>query len=444
MKCVRIIGLLAATATVACQNAEPTQRSARPNVLVIVTDDQRADTLWAMPATRRLIGKEGVTFENAVVTTPLCCPSRASIYSGMYAHNHGVWDNHNASGILDTDSTVQRVLRDNGYFTAHVDRYLNRWSEWTNRPPDFDLYAIQLDPLSAWEPRNVLVNGRRSFVREYSTKWIKRKAIRFIERFESRDDSNPWLTFVTTRAPHLPAVPEAKYRKSSVCCFTPPPSLGETLHDKPELGTLPPIDIGEVKRGRRNQLRSLKSVDDGLADLVTRLEELDELRNTLIIFTSDNGYFWGEHNLTSKRWPYDESIRVPLLMRWDGQDIQRGTIRSDVVANIDIAPTIYDASGIEPPYTVDGSSLLTGEPRSEILIEYTHDPGAPNVPPYRAIWTPGDVFVNFPASGRNELYLEDDPFQLHNLYHSSDDVPDPQPYLERIGAWSDCSGSDCP
>jgi arylsulfatase A-like enzyme len=430
---LRCVGVTIVAATVACQPTESV--SPLPNVLVIVTDDQRADTLWVMPTTRRLIAGRGITFENAVATTPLCCPSRASIYSGLFAHNHGVWDNHNRLGVLDTDTTVQKVLRDHGYFTAHVDRYLNRWSEWAKKPPNFDLYAIQLDRRSAWKPRNVLVNGRRTFVRTYSTKWIEQKAISFIERFESRDDSNPWLTFVTTRAPHLPAVPEKKYRESRVCCFTPPPTV---------LGSAPSLDLGKVKRWRRNQLRSLKSVDDAVAALINRLEDLGELHNTLIIFTSDNGFLWGEHGRVGKRWAYDDSTRVPLLLRWDAREIELGTRRRDVVANIDIAPTIYDASGIDPPYAVDGNSLLSGERRNEILIEYKHDPSTPQIPSYRGIWTPGEVFINHPRSGTNELYLQDDPHQLINVYSSSDGGPNPNPYLGRISAWSNCSGTNCP
>ena len=114
------------------------------------------------------------------------------------------------------------------------------------------------------------------------------------------------------------------------------------------------------------------------------------------------------------------------------------------MANIDIATTIYDASGIDAPYAVDGHSLLSESRRSEILIEYKHDPSAPGIPGYRGMWTPGEVFVNYPRSGRNELYLEDDPHQLNNVYRLPDDGPDPKSYLERISAWSNCSGTNCP
>lgn len=196
-------------------------------------------------------------------------------------------------------------------------------------------------------------------------------------------------------------------------------------------------------RVRRRQLRALMSVDDLVARLIGRLRELGELRNTLIIFTSDNGEVWGEHLLGGKRWPYDEALRVPMLMRWDAGNLSAGSLRSDVVANIDIAPTIYDATGVHPLYTVDGKSLLSGHERRRILIEFRHDQDTEEVPRYQEVWSPGKVFVHYPYTGRYEFYAASDPYQLHNLY-ASGEAPDPAPYLARIEAWSSCSGSRCP
>jgi arylsulfatase A-like enzyme len=413
----------------------------RPNVLVIVTDDQRYDTLMVMPAVRSLLAKEGVAFHNAVVTTPLCCPSRASIYSGRYAHNHGVWDNDNTTGHLKTRYTVQHELQQEGYLTAHVDRYLNNWREWTREPPDFDFYAVQLEQRAAYGPRHALVNGGRRRVRAYTTRWIRRVAELFLKRFEVRDDVRPWLMFVTTRAPHLPAIPEPAYAGTDVCCWTRPPSVGERVWDKQWVAQV--RSRARFGRHRRRQLRSLKSVDDLVEALIGRLETLRELRNTLIIFTSDNGHLWGEHGLGNKRWPYDESLRVPLLLRWDSADVPRGTNRWDVVANIDVAATIYQAARVTPSYDVDGRSLLTRPRRHRILIEYRRNPDTPSVPRYSGVWSPRSVFLHFPGLGHNEFYEAADRYQLHNLYETGQG-PDPTPYLRLIKKWSRCSGRDCP
>lgn len=441
-RALRVALVAAGVLTLAPTACAPDKKPQRPNVLVIVTDDQRWDTLSAMPQTVELLARQGVRFRNAIVTTPLCCPSRASIYSGKYAHNHRVWDNDNTTGRLDTSETLQRVLHRNGYFTAHVDRYLNNWQDWTSEPPDFDLYAVQLSD-DAWKPRHVLVNGNRRMVSTYTTRWVGDMATGFIRRFEAWNDRRPWLTFVTTRAPHLPAVPEPRYKRARVCCWDPPPSVAESLADKPWLRDLASSGRHEAAGARRRQLRSLLSVDDAVGRLVRLLDRLDELHNTLIIFTSDNGQLWGEHGLDGKRWPYDESLRVPLLLRWDARGVAPGTVRTDVVANIDIAPTIYEAVDTSPPYAVDGESLLSGSRRRAILIEFEGDPDRPDIPRYVGVWTPKEVFLRFPDTGHNEFYAAGDRFQLNNLYRSGDG-PAPGPYARRIEAWRGCAGGACP
>lgn len=432
-----VVGLVAPAG-----DGRPLRWRPRPNVLVIVSDDQRADTLLAMPKTRRSLADRGIRFVNNVVTTPLCCPSRATIYSGKYAHNHGVWDNQNTTGRLDTTETVQSVLKDEGYFTAHVDRYLNNWRAWTSAPRDFDLYAVQLGP-SAWGPFEALVNGRRVHVADYTTDWIADEALGFATRFEAWDDTRPWLMFVTTRAPHVPATPERRYADAPVERFSPPPSFREDLSDKAWLEPFASARVEQIRRQRRDQMRSLRSIDDLVDRLVSSLEDLGELRDTLIVYTSDNGYFWGEHGLVGKRWPYDESLRVPLLLRWDAGGLLDGSTRRDLVANIDIAPTIYDAAGIAPPYPVDGRSLLSRARRRAILIEYREVVENPDVPSYLGLWSPGKVFLRFPEAGRSELYRRDDPWQLHNEY-SDGRGPRTRRYLQRLRAWSRCVGDSCP
>jgi arylsulfatase A-like enzyme len=265
----------------------------------------------------------------------------------------------------------------------------------------------------------------------------------FLMRFEDEEDVRPWLMFVTTRAPHLPAVPEDRYERAPIPSYSPPPSIGEDISDKPWLEQSQEYDRERVAGQRSRQLRSLRSVDDLVADLLARLETLGELRDTLIVFTSDNGALWGEHGLTAKRWPYDESIRVPMLLRWDGGGVPAGETRSDVVANVDIAPTIYDATNVAPPYQVDGRSMLSDTGRTRILIEYRSDPDNPTIPAYAGVWSPGEVFIHFPKLARDEHYAADDPFQLSNLAGTGD-TPDPDRFLTLLRAWEACSGSKCP
>ncbi|HJP65362.1 MAG TPA: sulfatase [Actinomycetota bacterium] len=429
----------------------PRPNTKGPNVLVIVTDDQRWDSLSVMPKTRALIARHGIQFSNAVVTTPLCCPSRSSIYSGRYAHNHGVWDNNNttytktSTGHLDTELTVQHVLHRAGYFTGHVDRYLNNWEDWTDHPPDFDQYAIGLPGHKAWDlDREALINGHRVHVHQYSTSWIRDMALLFLDRFHRTEASRPWLLFVTTRAPHLPAVPEAKYRVAPVPPFHPPPSFREQdLSDKPWLESAPKVTKAEVLKDRANQLRTLMSVDDMVGALFARLQQLGELDNTLVVFTSDNGELYGEHDLGAKRWPYDESLRVPLLVRFDAGHIPQGQVRTDVVANIDIAPTVYAVTGVRPPYTVDGHSLFSSVRRRQILVEYLHDVDVPEIPQYAGVWSPGPVFLDFPKVHREEYYAANDPYQLDNLDEERTG-PDPGPYVALLAKWRTCAGSTCP
>jgi arylsulfatase A-like enzyme len=181
----------------------------RPNVLVIVTDDARAETLQAMPKTRRWIGDAGVTFTEGFAPTPSCCPSRASIFSGRYVHNHGVLRQQLADH-LDQGTTLARYLKDAGYHTAMAGKFLNRWPLKTP-PPAYDRYALAnggyYDQLWA-------VDGQLRRVPAYSTTFIGDQALAYLDSFE-RDDATPWFAYLATFAPHDPRVPEPRYAKAT-------------------------------------------------------------------------------------------------------------------------------------------------------------------------------------------------------------------------------------
>ena len=189
----------------------PTDRTAsadRPNVLVIVTDDARAETLEAMPKTRRWIADAGVTYTNGFATTPSCCPSRASIFSGRYVHNHGVL-RQQLGDRLDQTTTLASELQGAGYATAMAGKFLNRWP-LERPPPGFDRYALAN---GGYYDQTWAVDGTTRRVPTYSTTFIGDRALAFLDEREA-DDARPWFMYLATFAPHDPRVPEPKYAKA--------------------------------------------------------------------------------------------------------------------------------------------------------------------------------------------------------------------------------------
>jgi arylsulfatase A-like enzyme len=200
-----------------------------PNVLVIVTDDQRTGTMLAMPKTLAWLQAGGVEFRQAYVTTPSCCPSRASIFSGRYVHNHGVRQQRLGAN-LDHSSTLQRHLKDSGYFTAMAGKFLNRWSLGT-RPPFFDRYAVAN---GGYNNVNWGVDGAVRQIQGYTTTIIGDKAIEYLNAFEAADDARPWFAYLATFAPHLPRTPEPQYAGTTFAPWAGNPAVNENVADKPQ------------------------------------------------------------------------------------------------------------------------------------------------------------------------------------------------------------------
>ena len=395
-----------------------------------------------MPKTMDLFRAGGTYFPNGVVTTPLCCPSRASIFTGQYVHNHGVTDLYSADK-LDTTHTIQATLNDAGYQTALSGKYLNYAY---GAPPQFDRWAT-FAAAPVYNDATFNVDGEIVATNAYSTTFIRRRTVSFLEDFE-QDDSTPWFIEVSTNAPHEPAVPQAKYADASVPRWRTNPAREESdLSDKPDfLMRFTREDPSKIKRLRRNQLRTLKSVDDLVGAVFARLEELGEAENTLAIFLSDNGLFWYEHHFAAgKRLAYDESVRVPFFVRWP-EHVSRGTVDTRVVANIDVAPTVYEAAGVEPSYPVDGRSVFSSH-RTEMFLEYL-DPQLP-YPKWRSLWSPEWSYTRYyETEGRPREYYEfGDPWQLRNVYQ--DGVANNEPINEAaldllIEQYSTCEGAACP
>lgn len=389
------------------------KKDTRPNFLIILTDDQRYDTMQYMPHTQELIFNQGVTFTHGYATTPLCCPSRSSILTGMYAHNHGVHDN---DGELESN-TVIHDLQEAGYFTGLVGKYLNTWKGEAR--PEFDYWVAFARGESRYYNPRLNINGE--WLRhqdQYITYALGNYAIEFIEQAAKKN--KPFVLVFAPNAPHDPATPaeEDSNKLLDLPLHRPPSFNEEDISDKPAwLATDPPLteeEIASTDEFRRNQILTLFSLDRTINQIVNTMRESNELDNTLIIFLSDNGKQWGEHRMISKNSYYEESSHIPFALRYPPL-VPEPFTEDRIVANIDIAPTLYDLAGLTIPSSVDGFSLAdllegTSEWRKGILIE-----GWPGRGVYSAIHTGQFVYAETEGD-RTEFYdLEKDPYELNNL-----------------------------
>lgn len=445
----RAVALLLIPLTFACDGSNgavdqrsPQAKDERPNVLVFLTDDQAArGTMKVLRSTRLLFGEEGTRYTNAVATTPVCCPSRSSIFSGRYVHNHGV-RNNDAARKLDHAMTMQHELSSAGYQTGIVGKFLNHW---TDAPPHFDRWAMFERGYG-----NTVFDVDGTKVRaDYSTTFIRDQTLKLLNDFE-RDESRPWLLFVAPYAPHITAeknrgdMVEDIHRAAPVSDLPQTPAVTETdTSDKPRFLRDGSSNVDYFQSFYKPSMRSLLSVDDLVETVFRRLEELDEADDTLAFFASDHGYMWGEHGLIKKNFPYDESVKIPFYVRWPGH-VEAGQIDKRIVANIDIAPTVFEATGIDPAYPVDGRSIFSSDRRA-ILLENFKVPRHPDIPGWRARWTPRSLFVEWQDPNVLEHYGPDDPWQLDNTY---DDDGNKSPREGNRLRWleeaSRCSEASCP
>jgi arylsulfatase A-like enzyme len=422
---------------------------------VIVTDDQPRGTLSAMPATRRLFARGGRAYPNAYVTTPLCCPSRASILTGRYAHNHGILTQEPQS--FDVRTTIPRYLRRAGYLNGLVGKYLNRWGAGPDfkpmSPPYFDLWASTRPDPNGYRNTVFNVNGRLRNVSAYSTRYIGRKTISFLRSFEQRD-RRPWFMYTAVVAPHAPYRTEAAYRRARVGRWPGDPSVHEEERtDKPPYVQSVSATPERGRRVRAAQLRTLMSVDDMVSAVFSELSRLGEARNTLAFFVSDNGYLWAHHGIVNKTVPYLPSIRVPMMVRWPRR-IPGRSADHRMVANIDIAPTIARAARLRNVPQIDGRSLLNRRWRREhLLIEYFEgDTGI--APTWASITAPTYQYVEYydedeRTTFREYYELRKDPWQLTNRLGDADPSNDPEAdwvseLSDRLGEERKCSGRLCP
>lgn len=428
----------------AARSKPPKRADRRPNIVFVVADDLRYDGLactghpFAKTPHLDRIAKEGVTFDNFFCVTPLCSPSRASFLTGLYAHTHRIINNdkQGLGEISHTLLTYPRILFENGYETAFIGKWHMGFDD-TRRPGwdhwiSFHAQGLYINPV-------VNVDGERRQLRGYMTDFLNESAVKFLERPHSK----PFVLYVAHKAVHIPYLPAARHDKLySDAQFNPPPVAPGDLEGKPVMRAKhPQVDPlrmegatpepQESRRGRpttpveivRDQARCTAGMDEGMAMIFDALERSGELENTLLIFSSDNGYLMGEHGqIDNKRWAWEPSIRLPLVMRYP-KLIPAGSHRSQMVLNIDLAPTALELAGVKPLAPIHGRSLVpvfgSGEAplRDSFLGEYFLEKAAPQVPDWQCVRTPHWKYIQYPTvDGVNELYdLSTDPREERNL-----------------------------
>ena len=402
----------------------------RPNFLFIYTDDQRWDALGCAghPFLRTpnidRIAREGVRFRNAFVTIPLCSPSRASFLTGQYAHTHRVTTNANNNALSHQLTTFPRLLQRAGYETAFIGKW-HMGNDDTPRP-GFDRW-VSFRGQGVYNDPVLNIDGKVDKVQGYMTDILTEHAVEFLRRSRSK----PFSLCLAHKAVHGPFTPAERHKHLySTEPLQRPASGQDALEGKPALRRQAgekqyPPEVAAQLRGFnenliRNQLRCLAAVDESVGRVLTALEETGQLDDTLVVYASDNGYFWGEHGLGDKRAAYEESIRIPLLMRYP-RLIRAGAVRDEAVLNIDLAPTLLELGGA--PEGLHGHSLVPllkgrrGGWRQSFLAEYFAEPQYPRVPTWQAVRTDRWNYIHYTElEGMDELYdLKADPHELHNL-----------------------------
>lgn len=411
----------------ACTDSEPDPRW---NVVVIVTDDQRADSVVpaAMPFLSSALAdpdEPWVVFRNGFASSPVCCPSRATLLTGRLPHAHGV--RTNADGArLDESSTIVAWLHDAGYHTGLAGKYLNGypfghgpfvpdgWDRWWGKRQGSQTQTYA--DFTLIEPGREVTYGDGEA--EYLTDVLADRAVEFVEQAPA---GRPLLLWVAPTAPHPPWTPAARHAGTLADLpLEVSPAVGEDdVSDKPAwvraLATLDAAARASLLDDRRRALETLLAVDDLIRRVVEALRARGELDTTMIVLVSDNGFSFGEHRWVRKSCPYDECVRVPFLVRFPGADAR---VEDALVSGVDLAPTIADLAGVPMPEDLGGRSLLPllggrDDDRDDPVILESFDDR--DIPVWRQIRTPAFAYVEL-ETGERELYdLRADPNQLTNV-----------------------------
>lgn len=407
----------------------------RPNFIFIITDDQRWDAMgvvqreqgerarfpWFQTPNMDRIAEQGVRFRNAFVTMSLCSPSRAAFLTGTYNHVNGVINN--STPFPESNVTYASLMRDAGYDTGFFGKFHHGTQKGPR--PGFDYNATFIGQ-GVYHDCPFEVNG----VMTPSKGWVEDIIIDHAIKYLRMERKKPFSMFIGFKTPHEPTQPpfraEKRFKDETarvVPNLTTPPVFRLSPKDaaRKKLAEAAIRDGGGVKV-KLNWFRCLSAVDEGLGKLLGVLDELKLSENTVLVFTSDNGYYLGEHCLGDKRSAYEESLRIPMLVRYPKR-FPKGVVRDEMVLNTDIAPTFLELAGIPVPSHMQGRSmvpLLTGgntEWRQSFLAEYFVEREYPNTPTLLAVRTPNAKLVKYPGHDEwTELFdLAEDPYETRNL-----------------------------
>lgn len=468
-----LAALIACVASLVCAG-EPkasAQTPQRPNIVYILTDDLDTRTLNQMETTRSLVADQGVTFENATFSDPLCCPSRATMQRGQYPHNTGVKSNNPPSGGFETfrarklyRSTYATWLDKAGYSTGYFGKYMNGYEKFPKFvPPGWDRwYAAASSPMQKQFNVDGKIVSNKALKNRTFDQTVAKEGLEFIGKQATSDA--PFMAAFNFYAPHYPAEHPASFDSEYQRAALPPdPSFSEAdVSDKPrwvqKLDRVNAEERAALTKFHRDRLRSVEYVDRAVATIVDTLDRRGELENTYIVFWSDNGFHLGQHRMLDHRnggklSPYTHDVELPMYVR--GPYIPAGSVSEEMVSNVDIAPTFAAVGEASVPSFVDGRSMLPlakGEPVEWRDFAYSAAwPKSEGVripmQDWRQIRTQKVAYHHYPNTGEEELYnLSGDPYQLENLLHG--DISEEEEALrarykslsERMNA---CSGAGC-
>jgi len=418
----------------------------RPNIIFILTDDQPYETVQFMPTVRDVLIKNGVNFQNGFITTPLCCPSRVSILTGQYAHNHKVYTDRMPLGgatKFDDKSSVATWLQGAGYRTAYYGKYLNDYDALTPLglvPPGWNDWGVFLgrnlsndDTGSASYYMNYSLSENGKIVEYTNDKAVfgADKATRNAVDFIAAAKDTPFFMSVGYYNPHSPYnwAPrhDPQFRSNSALQagqYRNPDFMEKDRSDKPKyLQKLNSISVEKVDVTYKQILRSLLAVDDGVASILNALDKTGLRDNTIIVYLTDNGTTVGDHGFgITKNCPYEACLRTPFIVYAPSMFAPRNETR--FAANIDLAPTFADLAGVPIPASVDGVSLLPvlkNTPdvkwRADLLFEHwpTENGVGSLIPEFYAVRNANWKYVEY-STGEKELYdLKNDPYELENV-----------------------------
>jgi N-acetylglucosamine-6-sulfatase len=446
--------------------ADPNPGQGHPNIVVIMSDDQEYDTLDVMPNVRTLIEARGVRFTNSFVEFPFCCPSRSAFLTGKLAHNHHILGNdaqtdggYGKYHDLWEGNDLPVWLQHAGYVTAAMGKWLNGYADslFARRvPPGWNEWFV---PTSHPEAKFGGIFNRNGELVKYPdtmprTDILADRAVAFIKA--RANAGHPFFLWLLPPEPHVPFDPAPEYAGTMANCqLHRGPDFNEAdISDKPPAvqarPLLDPARIEYLRRDRCRSLEMLQSVDKLVERVIAALESTGQLANTYVFYTTDNGYLFGSHRIGwQKTWPYERSIRVPLVVRGPGIPATRqlGQTRDGLVLNVDLTATILDIAGIAKQ--LDGKSLLplaanADAPwRTDILLSGRDGDDGPR-PLWNAIRTDRWKYVQH-ETGSEELYdLQDDPYELNSRHTASGLYACVRDTLAaRLAAMNACRGETC-